>query len=126
MTMKLRLRKNSIRLRLLQSEIAKLKETGAVSETIIFNESQKITYMLSVSEAAKQITARFENSAILVEIPRELSDEWTTTELIGLRNRLKAGDDATLEITLEKDFVCLERPSDADNADAFPHPKTNC
>jgi len=124
--MKLRLRENSIRLRLLQSEIIKLKETGVVSETIIFNGSQKISYTLEVSATAKQITARFENSAIIVEIPRRLSDEWTTSELVGLQNRLKAGDEATLEITLEKDFVCLERPSDADNADAFPHPKTNC
>ena len=126
MIMKLRLRENSIRLRLLQSEIAKLKETGTVSETIIFSESQKLTYSLNVSDAAKQIAARFENSAIVVEIPRQLSDEWTTTELVGLRNRLKAGDGATLEISIEKDFVCLERPADPDNADAFPHPKTNC
>ena len=31
-----------------------------------------------------------------------------------------------LKITVEKDFVCVERPLDEDNKDAFPHPKMNC
>ncbi|MDQ3751004.1 MAG: hypothetical protein M3367_18600 [Acidobacteriota bacterium] len=31
-----------------------------------------------------------------------------------------------LKILIEKDFVCLDRKNDPDNADAFPHPTRKC
>ncbi len=119
--MKLRLRENSIRLRLLRGEIERLRESGTVSETIKFNESQNLTYTLVTSNEAKEISAHFEASEIVVEIPFEAARDWTETNLVGLEHEQKISENSTLKITLEKDFVCSERPFDRDNADAFPH-----
>lgn len=120
--MKLRLRKNSIRLRLLQSEIKLLKESGSVSETITFAPGQILFYNLQISENAQFISAHFLNNQIIVEIPFEIAQNWINTETIGI----KIDTRESLTILIEKDFVCIERPSDADNADAFPHPKLKC
>jgi hypothetical protein len=85
-----------------------------------------LSYTLTISEEAKEISAGFENGEIIVQIPFEQALDWTETNRVGLENEQKIGENLTLKITLEKDFVCLERPLDADNADAFPHPKMNC
>lgn len=122
--MKLRLRENSIRLRLLQSEIKLLKETGAVSETITFGVSQILIYRLQISDA-REIQASFEGNKIIVEIPLQMANNWINTEQIGLKFKQNV-DAKSLSILIEKDFVCIERPFDADNKDAFPHPTAKC
>lgn len=124
--MKLRLRENSIRLRLLQSEIKQLQTTGRVTETIYFGQSQKLIYQLKISDRSNEIAARFEAAEITIEIPRSLAETWLETEQVGLENEERIADGKTLKILIEKDFVCLDRPMDADNKDAFPHPKMKC
>lgn len=124
--MKLRLRENSIRLRLLQTEMKTLGETGLVAETIEFSDCQKLNYAVEISETAGEICARFENEEITVEIPAQAARHWIETNLIGLEHEQKKGGATTLKILIEKDFVCVERPFDDDNQDAFPHPNMSC
>lgn len=124
--MKIRLRENSIRLRLLQREVEQLQKTGIVSEQIRFGQTQILTYTLKISNDAARISACFKDEEITVEIPLAAARNWTGTNLVGLENEQIINESSTLKISIEKDFVCLERPLDADNADAFPHPKMNC
>lgn len=124
--MKLRLRENSIRLRLLQSEVSELRIHGIVSEKIQFGAFQTLIYTIKVSRRAEEISARFEDGEITVEIPASAARDWTETNLIGLETEQKINENTGLKITIEKDFACPDRPADADNADAFPNPKTSC
>lgn len=126
--MKLRLRENSIRLRLLQTEVAQLRETGNVSERIVFgtNPAQNLVYSLRVSEDANELSAQMINNQIEVFLPLNMAENWADTNEVGLYGEQKIGDLTNLKIIIEKDFVCVERPADADNKDAFPHPKLKC
>ena len=69
--MKLRLRENSIRLRLLQTEIRQLRETGNVSERIIFgiNPTETLTYSLRISGEAEKIFAQMMDNQIEIFLP---------------------------------------------------------
>lgn len=126
--MKLRLRENSIRLRLLQREVRRLRETGNVSERIIFgvNPTETLTYSLRVSGEAQEIYAQMTAGQIEIFLPIKTAEIWADTDEVGLYGIQDIGDLGTLKITVEKDFVCVERPLDEDNQDAFPHPNTNC
>ena len=124
--MKLRLRENSIRLRLLQNEIKLLKKNEFVSEIITFAASQTLIYALKISPSADEIFARFNGGEVMIEIPANTAENWIETDLIGIENEQKIDGGKTLKILIEKDFVCVERPFEADNKDAFPHPKMNC
>jgi len=126
--MKLRLRENSIRLRLLQAEVKQLRETGNVSERIIFgvNPTDTLVYSLRVSEDAETIYAQMTNNQIEIFVPLNVAENWADTSEVGLYAAQNIGDLGELKINIEKDFVCVERPGDEDNKDAFPHPKTNC
>ena len=103
-----------------------LGESGCIAETIMFSAGQRLTYALKISARASGIFARFENEEITIEIPAQTARDWIETDLIGLEYEQEVDGKTNLKITIEKDFVCVERPFDADNADAFPHPKVNC
>ena len=66
------------------------------------------------------------DNQIEIFLPFLMAENWADSNEVGLYSEQKIGDLATLKIIIEKDFVCVDRPLDADNADAFPHPKMKC
>lgn len=126
--MKMRLAKNSIRLRLLQNEVRRLREIGRISETIDFGvgTNEKLTYSLRNSAEASDVFVQFADNQIEVVLPVKMVEDWADTDEVGLYAEHALGDITHLKIIVEKDFVCLDRPKDADYKDAFPHPKTKC
>ncbi len=126
--MKLRLRENSIRLRLLQSEVAQLREFGNISETLVFgvNPTETLTYSLRTSAEVPEISAQMIDNQIEIFLPLSTAERWADSDETGLYGVQAIGDLAVLKIAVEKDFVCVDRPLDEDNKDAFPHPKMEC
>lgn len=127
--MKLRLRENSIRLRLLQSEVNQLRETGNVSETITMGlkPTEQFIYALRISDDSKNVFAQMLNNRIEVFLPSLEAENWMNNEeKIGIYSTQKIGDVLDMDITIEKDFACPTRPKDLDNLDAFPNPEIEC
>lgn len=117
--MKLRIRGNSIRFRLLKSEVTELSEKGSVSETTDFGNSQ-FTYMLKAG--SERIEASFEDGTMTVTVPENAIREWAETdEQIGIE-----AESNGLKILIEKDFACPTRKDDPDNLDAFANPEPVC
>ncbi len=125
--MKIRIRGNSIRLRLLQSEVKQLGTGGKVSETIHFGllENENLKYTLQVSPKATEILAGFCKNEICVTLPESLAANWIETDEVSLESEKDLGGNKLL-ILIEKDFVCLTRKDDPDNLDAFPNPDIDC
>lgn len=120
--MKLRIRGNSIRLRLLKSEVARLAESGEVSESTDFGGGAKLTYRLIVDSQAGDVAASFASGVISVNLPAAVAEEWAANdEQVGIEAEIDG-----LSILIEKDFACLTREDDPDNLDAFPNPELVC
>ena len=115
--MKLRIRENSVRIRLTKSEVAEFAENGLVENRTDFGDSQFI-YALKSSDAAQSLQAKFTNGRIEIVVPKAAAENWTNTEQVGI-----AGEIGTLKILIEKDFACLTLRVGEDESDAFPHPK---
>jgi hypothetical protein len=122
--MKLRIRGNSIRLRLTKSEVARFEETGLVEEVVEFGaaEHQRFVYALSFSNGIESPRAVYENNRILVLLPESQVRTWTQTNQVGISAEYPVGDNKFLKILIEKDFACLEERPGEDESDAFPHP----
>ena len=114
--MKLRIRGNSLRLRLTQSEVAALRDQGSVEETVHFSPTSKLVYAIERSGGG-EIGARFEDGRILVQVPESIALEWCNTDRVGFDG--VAGE---VKVLVEKDWQCLA-PRDEDESDAYPHPK---
>lgn len=123
--MKLRIRGNSIRLRLLRGEVAELGAAGVLRETIDFG-AASLTYILQTSGETDKLSAAFGNGKIVVSLPSATAREWTETNIISLKGEQPINDGEFLKILVEKDFVCLDRPNDEDNQDAYPNLSHKC
>ena len=123
--MKLRIRGNSIRLRLLRGEVAEFAAQKVLRETVNFGASN-LTYVLQMTDDADELQTKFNGGEIVVQVPSAAAREWTETETVGLTGEQKIADAQVLRIVVEKDFVCLDRPNDEDNRDAYPNHSHKC
>lgn len=123
--MKLRIKGNSIRLRLLKSEVDRFASDGTVIEELGFG-ANALRYSLRNLDAAGSVHARFDDNEIAIMVPDDLARSWTTSEMVGFEVEQPIGNDETLSILVEKDFVCIDRPDDPDRADAYPNPNAEC
>lgn len=73
--MKLRIRGNSLTLRLSKTELAKLAETGKVEDTTRFSSEQSLRYCVEVRPTGA-VTATFSGASILVTLPRPRLELW--------------------------------------------------
>ncbi len=123
--MKLRIKGNSIRLRLLRSEIQKFADDGRISEKVSFG-TNALSYTLEMSGDVDSIRARYDADEISVLMPEQAARDWTANEAVGFEIEQPLGDGEVLSILIEKDFACLDRPDDPDRADAYPNPNVTC
>lgn len=127
--MKLRIRGNSLRLRLLKSEVKRLKETHTVTETVSFGSGHSLVYTLAVEPEAASIVAQFDQSEIRVTLPATIAERWVTSDEVSLTAEQSTSANGTLKILVEKDFACLKprtSPLWEDESDAFPNPNPSC
>jgi hypothetical protein len=114
-SVKLRLHAGSLRLRLSQSEVARLDETGRVEDSIEFSPGTELLYAIEAG-TTPSIIATFDNGHIRVVVPNALAKEWIGSDQTGIE--ASAG---TLKVLIEKDFQCLHREPDP-GEDSFPNP----
>lgn len=121
--MKLRIKGNSIRLRLTRSEVAEFAQTGKFGETSFFGPGRgdQLIYSIEVTDS-DSLSASFRDGRLTVHIPQHLADEWTSTENVGIEGVSSIGSYGEIHILVEKDFVCLTR-DDEDPNENYPHPK---
>lgn len=122
--MKLRVRNNSIRLRLTQTEVAAFVNDGAVEESIEFglNSEKHLIYRLEQA-AVENICADFADGKITISVPSEQAENWLKTNQIGIKTEQYLSVGKTLKILIEKDFACFEQREGEDESDSFPHPE---
>lgn len=132
--LKLRIRGNSIRLRLQKSEVDTFKTHGVVEDSVRLgpDPSQCLKYALYVDsrrgDGDDQIMTTWKDSALEVRVPSCLASQWTDTPLVSLVGELQYGDGGFTRILIEKDYQCINpnRVWPEDESDAFPNPNPSC
>lgn len=119
--MKLRIKGDSLRLRLSQGEMRALAERGEVEDRVSFPGGAALRYRLRVDQAGSAISASYASNLVDVAVPRPLAERWCGTDLVTLSasQPLAAGE---LRLVLEKDWACLAPREGEDESDNFPHP----
>lgn len=122
--MKLRIRGNSIRLRLTRSEVERISRQEAVSEYVAFGpeKSVRLEYALVVSPLAQSVRARYAPGRITIEVPSAEALEWALTEQVSIEAEQPITSSSGLAISIEKDYSCLSSRRVEDPAEHFPHP----
>jgi hypothetical protein len=124
--MKIRIKGNHLRFRLRQYDLATLCNSGSVIERIEFGETadEQISFSLQISNDEKMGIV-YKNNRVHILIPKNVLDEWTNTEQVGIAADLATGMNRTVSVLIEKDFACLDA-TEEDNTGTYPNPLVNC
>ncbi len=122
--MKIRIKGNSIRLRLTKAEVEHFSRQHFVSSTTRFSpfESDFFTYTLSASDDTTRIAATLSEREIRIVMPKTMASQWAHTDKISLEEHQAVGDEAHLRILIEKDFQCMKARPGEDESDLYPNP----
>ena len=119
--MKLRIRGNSVRLRVAQGEAQAVGDGGSVEERTLFPGGSALRYRVEAAEV-ESIDASFTDGCLCVRVPRSQATAWASGRQVALEGAV-AIDGGELKILIEKDFHCLKPRDPAEDHDAFPHPR---
>ena len=121
--MKIRIKGNSLRLRLLRFEVAGFLAGDCLEETIHFSPepSGKFTYTLQRESAVNLPTVQYTGSRVAILIPADQANTWGSSDRIGIAESISLGEFGSLALLIEKDLACLDR-SEEDNGDTFANP----
>ena len=121
--MKLRIRDNSIRLRLTRGEVDLLRAEGLVEARTEFPGGREFHYVLESSPASVTPGALFSYRVMTVRVPETMALAWASTEQVSIKGEQLLDDGEKLTILIEKDFVCLAPREGEDEADMYPNPQ---
>ena len=122
--MKIRIKGNSIRIRLTKTEVSLIATTGYLEEQTLFG-NNKLVYALQRVDEGNALTAAFKENKITLFVPSSQTNDWPTNNIIGFEANMPIADNKTLYLLLEKDFVCLDDTTE-DQSDNYVNPNKTC
>jgi hypothetical protein len=123
--MKIRIKGNSIRLRLTKTEIINFGEQGSIEERTLFAGGVFLSYKLQRQAGINELKASYTENKITVLVPEAMAQEWVATDIVGFENKMDTGNGEQLFLLIEKDWVCLDNTFE-DQSDNFPNPNLTC
>jgi len=122
---KLRIRDNSVRLRLMRGEVDSLRDDGLVTASTGFPGGRTFRYAVESSPASVNPAAFFSDNEIIVRLPETTVLAWASSDQVSIDGEQVLDDGEKLRILVEKDFVCLTGRDDEDETDMYPHPEAD-
>ncbi len=118
--MKLRIHKNSIRLRLSQPEVEMIADGQSIVEVLEIgaNRHDHFSYSLVSVEEAVEIIAEYAGNNLRISFPKQLAESWANSDTVGASRQMEDGP----FILIEKDFQCLHKRPGEDESDNFRNP----
>jgi hypothetical protein len=127
--MKLRIKGNTLRVRVSRSELARFLAGDRLEDTIHFTPEPraKFAYALQQEHSLRRPIVRYTENRVAILIPADQANAWGTTDQVGIVEDIALGNLGSLALLVEKEFACLDG-SEADNEDTFPNPNagTSC
>ncbi|MEE4281987.1 MAG: hypothetical protein V2I41_08580 [Pseudomonadales bacterium] len=121
--MKLRLRGDTLRLRLTRSEVDAVGAAQSVAETLHLPDGSALSYKL-VTGPSNNIYMRRESdlAEIVVQVVAAQAHSWASSEQVGYSGEtpLQIG---AVSVLIEKDFTCITPRAGEEESDTFPNPQ---
>lgn len=122
--MKLRIKGNSIRLRLSKTEVEKLAVASYLEELTSFG-NNTFRYAIQVTDGTGELSADFDGSKITVFIPGTFIEDWAVNDVVGFNATKQVSDSESIHILVEKDFKCLDEATE-NQQDNYENPNKTC
>lgn len=120
--MKLRLKDNTIRIRLSMPEVVTLVKDHKISSMTLFPGQSSLKTILHLDNE-DHVAVSFDQGNLKIILPSKQLDQWDLNDQVGHRWEIDLDQNQQkLLLVIEKDFQCLtERPGE-DESSLFPNP----
>ena len=122
--MKLRIKGNSLRIRLNKTEVNLISTTGYLEEETLFG-NNRFVYALQQIDEGNALKAALEENKMIMFVPASLIKDWPQNNIVGFEANIPLAGGKTLYLLLEKDFVCLDETTE-DQRDNYENPNSTC
>ena len=122
--MKLRIKGNSIRIRLSKTEVDQLVSGLVLSDSTSFG-TNSLSYKVTPVTSGDSLTATYEKNTITLFVPNALLTEWPANSVVGFESMMPLDNSNQLHLLLEKDFKCLDKTME-DQSEFFDNPAKTC
>lgn len=120
--MKLRIHKNSIRLRLSQPEVQQIGTGEPVHQLLRLHPGSSFEYILKTDTDISEVAAHINKNILTVSLPVFMAEAWALTHEVTIRYIQNEGSEFESCILIEKDFQCLHKRPDEDESANFINP----
>jgi hypothetical protein len=105
--MKLRIHKNSLRIRLDEDDLAQIVETGSVTEELRFGDSEEacLIYSVETRDTAEGASAEFSAGRIRVFIRPETAKNLADETEVAVEATQATGGNPDLQLLIEREFL---------------------
>lgn len=122
--MKVRIKGNTVRLRLSKTDVAKITTVGYLEERTLFGHNTFI-YALQRTDTGDELTADFDGGKMTMYVPAAMIIDWELNEIVTFESFMEVSDSQKLHLLLEKDFQCLDNTIE-DQSDNYTNPSKTC
>jgi hypothetical protein len=112
---KLRIQDNSLRFRLTQREVMRLKNTGNVEAEVRFTADRALQYSVNSAQGLETIEVEYAADCVRVLLPYACVSAWAESDEVAIVGH------GQVRVLVEKDFQCLHG-RDRRDPDAWPNP----
>ena len=119
--MKLRIRGNSVRIRVSKSELAQIEASGSTEDIVRFSPRSALRYCVEVKPGGR-VEAEFDGSQLRIAVPKKDVVRWLAPAEVAIEAEQESDDGMVLKILVEKDFACLAPQDDEDDTNLFDNP----
>jgi hypothetical protein len=106
--MKLRIEKNSLRLRLSAEDIERFVADGRLEESCSFGSEMELVFVLEIGGSA--LAASFDECTLAIAVPRTMAETLTLGGGIGFERTQLNDDGSSLSIVVERDLGRKQAP----------------
>lgn len=122
--MKLRIKGDSLRVRLSRSEVDSLAQSGTLEDSTRFV-SSTLKYTLTSKEGISDLEADFNLGEITLYVPSAIATAWPGNDVISYKAEMPLPGGNKLALLLEKDFKCIDN-TEEDQSDNYENPNAAC
>ncbi len=123
--MKIRIKGNSLRIRVTKSEVDFFCKNGFLEDRTVFP-TATFEYRLERVRNDGNLNADFEGNTIIMFVPEHLVNGWEVNDTVGFSHTMPGGDGKPFFLLLEKDFKCIDNSMQEDQSDNFDNPLHTC
>ena len=102
--MKLRLEKETVKLRLSPVEIRKLKSEKVIVEKISITKENGFSYSIQLDDHIETCRMDFKDNSLEVSIPNTLADKWMNSNQVAIKETIETDSGETIVLVIEEDL----------------------